>query len=165
MIDNALIDPFVPPGQQRQRLLARELGDQAVVEHRPAGREHDHSPLVAQLHRIAAVASSQRRLDDVDSQHHSGAAAERRVVDLPGVQRRVIAVVDVLEAVAARERVGDVALALEPRERLREQREDVDLHGRLGLAQEPQVDVDRAPVEIDLAYGVGDQRHEQIAAA
>ena len=59
----------------------------------------------------------QRRLDDVDPQHHAGAAAERRVVDLAAAQRRVVAVVDVPEPVPRGDRVADVALGLEPLER------------------------------------------------
>jgi hypothetical protein len=46
-----------------------------------------------------------------------------------------------------------VALALEPAERVRKQREDVYLQ-RLLLAQKPQVDVDGPLVEIDLTDGV-----------
>jgi hypothetical protein len=44
-------------------------------------------------------------------------------------------------------------LALEPAERVGKQREDIYLQ-RLLLAQKPQVDVDRAVVEIDLTDGV-----------
>jgi ABC-type uncharacterized transport system YnjBCD ATPase subunit len=47
------------------------------------------------------------------------------------------------------QRVADVPLALEPREGIGKQREDVYLQ-RLLLAQEAQVHVDRPVVEIDL---------------
>ena len=128
MLDHALVEALVATREERQRGLARELVDERVVEQPPGWSQRDHPPLLAELDRVTAVARAQRRLDHVDPQHHPGAAAERSVVDLAGAERRVVAVVDVSQPVAVRERVGDVTLALEPLERIREQREDVDLH-------------------------------------
>ena len=77
-----------------------------VVEHPAAGRQRDHAALRAQLDRIDAVEAAQRRVHHVDAQHHPGAAAERRVVDLAAAQRRVLARVEGPQLVAAGERVG-----------------------------------------------------------
>ena len=108
--------------------LGRELVDEAVVEHPPAGREREHAALVAQVDRVDAVEAAQRGVHDVDAQDHPGAAAERRVVDLAAAERRVLARVERAQLVAVRQRVGDVALAAEPLEPLREERDDVELH-------------------------------------
>jgi ABC-type uncharacterized transport system YnjBCD ATPase subunit len=61
----------------------------------------------------------------------------------------VVAVVHITDAVSRGQRVADMPLALEPREGIGKQREDVYLQ-RLLLAQEAQVHVDRPVVEIDL---------------
>ena len=94
MLDDPLVEALVAAAQQRQLRLGRELLDHAVVEQPPARGERDHAPALAHRDRVLAVAGAQRGLDDVDAQHHAGAAAERRVVDLPRRQRRVRAVVD-----------------------------------------------------------------------
>ena len=99
-----------------------------VVEHPAAGREREHAALVAQVDGIDAVEAAQRRVHHVDAQHHPGAAAERRVVDLAAAERRVLARVERAQLVAVGERVADVALAAEPLEPLREEGDDVELH-------------------------------------
>ena len=127
MLEDPLVESLVAAAQQRQCRRRRQLVDERVVQHHASRVQRDHRPLVAQLHGVAAVARAQRRLDHVDAQQHAGAAAERRVVDLAGAERRVVAVVDVRQAVTAGDRRDDVPLALKPSERLRKQREDVDL--------------------------------------
>ena len=109
-------------------VFGRECVGERVVEQPPAGRQRDHAPALAQLDGVGLVAGAQRRLDDVDAQHHPRPAAERDVVDPAALERRRRAVVDGLERVAERERVGDVALGAEPVEPVREQREDVNPH-------------------------------------
>ena len=130
VVDDPLVEALVAAAQQRERLLRGELRDDRVVEDAAAGRERDHAAARAHGDRVLAVARAERRLDDVDPQHHPGAAAERRVVDLARLQRRRRAVVDAVERRAQLERVGHVALPAEPVEPGREQREDVDLHPR-----------------------------------
>ena len=110
VLEDALVEALVAAAEQRQLVLGRQLLDDAVVEHPPAGRERDHAAALAHRDRVLAVAGAQRRLDDVDAEHHPRAAAERRVVDLPRLQRRVRAVVDALERGAQRQRVRHVAL-------------------------------------------------------
>ena len=99
-----------------------------VVEQPPAGGQGDHAPLLAQLDRVDPVAGAQRRLDHVDAQHHPRPAAEWDVVDAVVLHRRRVAIVDRLDRVAERGRVGHVALGAEPVEPVREEREDVNLH-------------------------------------
>ena len=94
MLDDPLVEALVAAAQQRQLRLGGELLDHPVVEHPPARRQRDDPPPRADRDRVLAVAGAQRRLDDVDPQHHPGAAAERRVVDLAGRERRVGAVVE-----------------------------------------------------------------------
>ena len=82
---------------------------------------------------------------------------------------------------AVGQRVADVALAAEPLEPLREQRDDVELHQRRGaslgdawrarraqparLAQEGQIDVDDARGDVHRAHRVAHERHEQVRRA
>src|SRR5690348_4193358 len=128
VIEDALIEALVASAEQRQLLLLRQLVHERVVEQTAARGQRDHPPIAGQRYRVDAVAGTQRGLDDIDAQHHPGAAAERHVVDLSGVERRVVAVVDVPQPMPARDRISDVALALEPPERVGEQGEHVDLH-------------------------------------
>ena len=95
---------------------------------RPPGVSAITRRLLAQLDGVDPVARAQRRLDDVDAQHHPRPAAERDVVDLAGLERRRGPRVDRLERMAVGDRVGDVALGAEPVEPVREEREDVNPH-------------------------------------
>ena len=96
VLDDALVEALVAPAQQRQRGLAGELLHERLVEQAPARRQRDHAPAPAQLDRVDAVAGAQRGVEHVHAQHHPRAAAERRVVDLPAAQRRVLAEVHAL---------------------------------------------------------------------
>ena len=89
MIEDPLVEALEARGQQRQRLLGGELLDELLVELAALRRERDH-PVI----RHAAVDRVERGRDDVDAQHHPGPAAVRVVVDLPGRQRRRVAVVE-----------------------------------------------------------------------
>ncbi len=128
MLDDPLVKALVAPAQQGQGRLGRKLLHVALVEHPSLGRKRDHASVLAHLGRVDPVMSSQGGVHHVDAQHHSGAAAERRVIDLSAAQGRVLAKVHVAQPRAAVERVAHVALSPEPLKPLGEQREDVDLH-------------------------------------
>src|SRR4051794_32469411 len=87
VLDDALIEALVPATHERDRRLGGQLVDVAVVEHAPARRQRDHTPPPPELDGVDAVERLQRRVHHIDPQHHSGAAAERRVVDLPAAER------------------------------------------------------------------------------
>ena len=76
----------------------------------------------------AAVGGFQRRGDDIHTQHHSRAAAVGVVVDLPGAERRRVAVTEQTKVELTAEHGRDGALLGEPREGVRDQSEDVYLH-------------------------------------
>src|SRR3954452_18385398 len=164
VLDDALVEALVAPAQQRDGRLARQLVDERVVEHAAARREGDDAALVAQVDRVLVVDALQGLVHDVDAQDHAGAAAERRVVDLAAAQRGPLARVERPDLVAVLRRVAHVALGAEPLEPLREQGEDVELHGRSApvLAQEREVDVDDGGLHVDGAHGIGDERHQEV---
>ena len=94
VLDDPLVEALVASAQQRQRGLAGQLVDERVVEQR-ARRARARSPAAARAARRGRCRSGRAaRVDHVDAQDHAGAAAERRVVDLPAAQRRVVAEVD-----------------------------------------------------------------------
>ncbi len=128
VLDDALVEALVAAAQQRELLLLGELVDEAVVEQPASGDERDHAALRAELDGVDAVEGAQRRIHDVHAQHHAGAAAERRVVDLAAGERRVEARVERAHLVTVLERVAHVALRAEPVEPLREERDHVQLH-------------------------------------
>ena len=117
-----LVEALVAAAEQRHVRLLGQLVGELVVEQPPGRREqHDPRPLPAR------VGGLQRRVDDVDPQHHPGPAAVGRVVDLPGAERRRVAVVEEPQLVPFADRVLNRALRLEPVEGLREEGEDVEL--------------------------------------
>ena len=81
---------------------------------------------------VAAVRGLERRVDDVDAQHHPGAAAVRVVVDLTRAQRRRVAVVEEPQLQLGAEHRREGPLLGEPAEGMRDLREDVDAHGGPG---------------------------------
>src|SRR3954447_24208233 len=129
VLDDPLVEALVAAAQQGECGLGGELVDQRVVEQPSGRRQRDHAPLLGQLHRVDPVAGAQGGLQDVHAQDHARAPAERRVVDLPPLQRRGGPHVDRLDGVPGGERVGHVALAAEPLEPVGEEREHVDVHG------------------------------------
>ena len=76
----------------------------------------------------AAVDRVERRGDRVDAEHHPGSAAVGLVVHLAGPQRRPVAVVEQPEVELGPEHRRERALLGHPPERVRDEREDVDLH-------------------------------------
>ena len=102
---------------------------------------------------IGAVGGLERGVDDVDPEDHPGAAPVGSVVDLAGAQRSRVAVVVEAKLGAVLERVGDVALAAEPLEVLREQREEVDDQSRISTMTRFSARV--AAAFITIAQGVG----------
>jgi len=114
VLDDALVKALVAARQERERWLRGQLVDERVVEQPSAELERDHPPLRRQLDGINFVAGAQRRLHDVDAQHHPRPAAERRVVDLAPAQRRVVARVDAVDRRAAGQDVGQAALLKAP---------------------------------------------------
>ena len=92
--------------------LGRELLDERLVELPPLRRQRDHA-----LRGRAAVDGVERGGDDVDAQHHPGAAAVRLVVDLPGAQRRRVAVVEEPQLELGAEHGGERPLLGQPARR------------------------------------------------
>ena len=69
----------------------------------------------------------ERGCDDVYAQDHSGPAAVRVVVDLARGERRRVPVVEQAELELVAEHCGERALLRQPRERVRDLSEDVEL--------------------------------------
>ena len=120
---HALVEALVAAAEKGHVRLGRQLVREPVVEQPAGGREQNDPRLLA-----ISVGGLQRRVDDVDAQHHPGAAAVRRVVHLAGIERRRVAVVEEAQLVPRAERVLHRALRGEPVERLREEREHVQPH-------------------------------------
>jgi hypothetical protein len=80
--------------------------------------------------RVLAVRRFERGCDHVDAQDHARAAAVRVVVDLAVAERRRVAVVEQPELELGAEHGSDGTLLGEPGERVREEREDIDLQAR-----------------------------------
>jgi hypothetical protein len=89
MLDDPLVEAFEARRQQRERVHGRELLDDLLRERPPLRRERDDARRT-----IGAVHGVKRSRDDVDAQHHAGAAAVRLVVDLARAERRRVAVVE-----------------------------------------------------------------------
>ena len=106
-------------------LLHGQLLDQLLVEPAPLGCERDH-PVAG----VLAVGRFERGRDHVDPEDHAGAAAVRVIVDLAVPERRRVAVVEEPELELGAEDGSDGALLGEPGERVRDEREDIDLQAR-----------------------------------
>ena len=128
VLDDPVVEALEPRGEQRQRLLLRELLDDLLRQRPATRRERDHAVLGhAAVHRV------ERRRDDVDAQHHPGAAAVRLVVDLARAERRRVAVAEQPELELVAEHARERLLLREPREGVRDESEDVDAHRRVRL--------------------------------
>ena len=125
MLDDALVEALEAGGEQREPLLVGELLDDVLRQLAALRRERDDT-----LVRHAAVDRVERSRDDVDPQHHAGAAAVRLVVDLRGTQRRAVAVREQAQIELAPEHGCNRRLLRQPGESMRNEREDVELHGR-----------------------------------
>ena len=89
---------------------------------------------ITRVGRLVAVDRLERRGDDVDAQHHPGTTAVRRVVDLPGAQRRRVAVVEEPQLELGAENGRERLLLGQPAEGMRNLGEDVETHrGRVSV--------------------------------
>ena len=107
VLDDALVEALVAAAEQRDRRLgapARRRSASSSI--RPPGVSAITRRSRRRSTGSGVVDRPQRLVHDVDAQHHAGAAAEGRVVDLAAAQRRVVAGVEGPQLVAARERVG-----------------------------------------------------------
>ena len=119
--------PFEPRRQDGDGGLRRELLDELLVELSSLRGERNH-PRRA----VVAVRGPKRGVDDVDAEHHAGAAAVGIVVHLPRAERRRIAVVEEAQLELGAEHGRERLLLGEPAEGVRDLGEDVDAHGGPG---------------------------------
>ena len=123
MLDDPVVEALEPGREERDRLLRGELLDDGLGQ-RPALRGQRDDPVIGG----SAVRGVERGRDDVDAEHHAGAAAVRLVVDLPGAERRRVAVVEEAELELAPEHARKRLLLGEPGEGMGNEGEDVDSH-------------------------------------
>ena len=164
MLDDALVEALVAPAQQRERRLgapARRRARRRAAG--PPGVSAITRRCARSVDRVDAVERAQRRVHDVDAQHHARAAAERRVVDLAAAQRRVVARVDGVAARGPRaSALRDVALRRGTTRTTRGN--SVKTSSCISvLTEEAQVDVDPARRRRRPSGRVAHQRHEQLA--
>src|SRR6478735_3615929 len=74
VVVDPLVEPLVAPAQKRQALEAGELGHDLVAQLPPHGREHRDAPLGEHPLDRRPVEALERGADDVDPDHHPGAA-------------------------------------------------------------------------------------------
>ncbi len=132
----ARVEALVAAAEQRDAVAGGELARVGVVEAPPARIERHDAALGPHALEIAAVGALDGARDRVDAQQHPRAAAERRVVDLRVRERRVVAVGEEAQRQRAVQRALHRGLLGEPREPVREEREDVDLEHRPALLVE-----------------------------
>ena len=130
MLDDPVVEALEPGREERERLLGGELLDDA-----PASAAVPAASARRPGARGAAVRGVERRRDDVDAQHHPGAAAVRLVVDLAGAERRRVAVVEEAQLELAAEHARERLLLGEPGEGVGNEGEDVELQGITGSAK------------------------------
>ena len=118
-----IVEPLVAPAEQCHVRLGDQLVGDRVVKQWPRRREQHHPRLLG-----LAVGGLQRRVDDVDPQHHPRPTPIGRVVDLPRRQRRRVPIVEQPQLVPRGDRVRHRPLRPKPIERLGKQGEDVQLH-------------------------------------
>ena len=123
VLEDALVEALEAGRERVSASSSASSSTRAWSSWRPCGREGDH-PAAAAL----AVDGLERGADDVHAQHHPGAAAVRLVVHLAAGERRVVAVVEEAQIELRAEHRRDRALLGQPREGVRKQGEDVDLH-------------------------------------
>ena len=157
--DDPLVEALEARREERQRRLGGELLDDGLRQRPPLRRQRDH-PLLGRL----AVDGVERGRDDVDAQHHPGAAAVGLVVDLAGAQRRRVAVVEEPQLELGAENGGERPLLGHPRECVRNLGEDVETQSRSRLlvgVREAAGDEDPARVEVDVEHAALDERQQQ----
>ena len=101
-------------------LLLRELLDEFLRQRAALRAQRDDAVL-----RLLAVRGIERGGDDVDAEHHPGAAAVRRVVDLPARHGRRVAVGVEAQVELLAEHCCDRALLGEPGVGMRNEGEDI----------------------------------------
>ena len=160
VLEDALVEALVAAAQQRERRRSAASSEaSASSSSRPAGVSAITRRGDAQLDRIDAVAIAQRRLHHVHAQHHPRAAAERRVVDLPPLQRR-----GRRGSRPPRPR-GPSASAFSTWRWVRNHSNHCGNSVKTSaFTEEAQVDVDPARLDVDRADAVAHQRHEQLRA-
>ena len=84
MVKHPLVEALVTAGQEGSHRFCRPARRPVVVQEPTAVVSAIRD--VREERRIDSVARRERRLDDVDSQHHPRAATERRVIDLACVR-------------------------------------------------------------------------------
>ena len=125
MREDALVEPLEARGQQRQPLSGGELLDDLLGQ-LPSLRGQRNDAVVGD----AAVRSVESSGHDIDAQHHSRAATVGIVVHLGVRERRVVAVAEQAQVELVAEHGRDGPLLGQPRERVRDQGEDVELQRR-----------------------------------
>ena len=123
MLRDALVEALEAGGQERERLLRGQLLDDVLGQLASLRRQRDHAVVGD-----AAVDRVERRSDHVDAEHHAGPSAVRLVVDLPGAKRRRVAVREEPQVELGAEDGRDRTLLGEPRERMWDESEDIELH-------------------------------------
>ena len=124
-----LVEAFEARGEEGQALFLGELLDHPLVELAALRGERDDAVL-----RNPSVDGVERSRDHVDPQHHPRPAPVRSVVHLAVRERRRVAVAEEAKVDLGAEHRRERPLLGEPPEGVRNQREDVDLQGRLRLA-------------------------------
>ncbi len=107
------------PSNRAERSVSRLLGGELLddrLRQLPALRGQRDDPVAG----LAAVGGVERSRDDVDAEHHAGAAPVRLVVDLAGAERRRVAVVEEAELELRPEHARKRLLLGEPGEGMRE---------------------------------------------
>ena len=125
MLHDALVESLEAGGQQSEPLLLRELLHDLLRQLTALRRQCDDTPIGH-----AAVDGVERGCDDIDPQDHPCAAAVRLVVHLRGAKRRGVAVREEPQVELGAKDAGDRTLLRQPGEGMRNQSEDVELHGR-----------------------------------
>ena len=125
MLRDALVESFEAGGQQSEPLLVGELLHDVLCQLPALRRQRDHTLVGnAVVHRI------QGSRDDVHAQHHACTTAVGLVVDLGSTKRRAVAVRKEPQIELGPEDGCDRTLLRQPGEGMRNQSEDIELHGR-----------------------------------
>ena len=124
-VEDSLVEALEPSREESENGLRCELLDKLLVELTALRRERNHPVL-----RNSPVYSIERRRDDIDPEHHPRPASVRVVVHLARAERRRVAVVHDPEIELGSEYRSHGTAHLQPLEGVRDQREDVEAHGR-----------------------------------
>src|SRR5258708_6815648 len=123
MLDNPLVEALEAGREQGHVLELGELFDHLLGQLPPLRAERNH-----RMRGALAVHRVERRGDDVDPQDHPRPTPVRLVVDLAVLQPRQVAGGEEPQVELVPEHRRDRPLLGQPRERVRDEREDVELH-------------------------------------